>query len=487
MSQTDFLGFAGKGPGEQTRDGCSVELYAALQDASDLAPALATLQPGERVLELGCGAGRHTRALLAAGLQVTAVDDSAAMLAHLPVDVRGLRAVCASIETLQLNERYDAVLLASGLIHHPSLGQAFLAAARRHLRAGGRLLLQRHPDAFLREVQPGPRQASPGLAAMQVLRAHREGDLLRLRLAYRHADGRRWEHVALMRCFSAAELAQWAADAGLAAPQSLDERWLRLDTAPPCLNISSYRFVPLPDAAALRERLAEHAQALGLKGTVLLAEEGINLFLAGPAEAVNAWLDKLRQDPRFAGLEVKESWSDTQPFKRLKLKVKREIIRMDQPLDLGPDGRGRAPALEAATLKRWLDQGHDDEGRPIKMLDTRNGFEVDHGAFENAVDWRITKFTEFPAALAAHREELAGHTVVSYCTGGIRCEKAAWLLADQLQTPVYQLEGGILKYFEQVGGAHYRGDCFVFDEREALDPGLRPHPSPDGESSHASP
>jgi UPF0176 protein len=239
---------------------------------------------------------------------------------------------------------------------------------------------------------------------------------------------------------------------------------------PQVLNVSAYRFVPLLDCELLRPQLEARAAALELKGTVLLASEGINLFLAGAAPNVHAWLNGLRDDPRFAGLEAKESWSEAQPFKRLKVKVKREIIRMDWPM---PADQARAPAVAALTLKRWLDQGHDDAGRPLKMLDTRNAFEVDAGAFEAAVDWRIDKFTEFPAALAAHRSELAGHTVVSYCTGGIRCEKAAVLLQAELDTPVYQLEGGILQYFEQAGGAHYRGDCFVFDERRGLGPDLR--------------
>jgi len=239
------------------------------------------------------------------------------------------------------------------------------------------------------------------------------------------------------------------------------------------LNVSTYRFVPLPDAAELVAPLRERAEALGLKGTVLLAEEGINLFLAGPAPAVNAWLDALRQDPRFAALPAKESWSETQPFKRLKVKAKREIIRMDHPT-IRP-AEGRAPALPPATLKRWLDQGHDDDGRPVTMLDTRNAFEVEAGAFDGAVDWGLHKFTDFPPALRAHAAELEGHTVVSYCTGGIRCEKAALLMQDALPpgTPVFQLEGGILKYFEEVGGAHYHGTCFVFDERETLDPSLK--------------
>ncbi len=242
----------------------------------------------------------------------------------------------------------------------------------------------------------------------------------------------------------------------------------------PILNISCYLFVSLTDAPALRERLHARADALGLKGTVLLAEEGINLFLAGPAAAVNAWVEELRADPRFAALTPKESWSDAQPFKRLKVKVKGEIIRMNRPA-VRPDQAPRAPALPPATLARWLGQGHDDDGREVVMLDTRNGFEVDHGAFDGAIDWRLHKFSDFPEALAAHREQLLGKTVVSYCTGGIRCEKAAMVLeAEGLRA--WQLDGGILKYFEDTGGKHYHGGCFVFDERESLAPDLSPVP-----------
>ncbi|XAH25911.1 sulfurtransferase [Xylophilus sp. GW821-FHT01B05] len=242
------------------------------------------------------------------------------------------------------------------------------------------------------------------------------------------------------------------------------------------LNISAYLFVPLSDPAALRPLLEERAVARGLKGTILIAEEGINLFLAGPAEAVRGFVAALKEDPRFARLEPKESWSATPPFRKMLVKVKREIIRMDHPA-IQPDfsrADGRAPAVSAATLRRWLDQGRDDDGRPVVTLDTRNAFEVDHGSFEGAIDWRIDKFTEFPPALAAHRAELEGKTVVSFCTGGIRCEKAAILMREQGLEHVYQLEGGILKYFEETDGAHYKGGCFVFDERRTLDPALSP-------------
>jgi UPF0176 protein len=241
---------------------------------------------------------------------------------------------------------------------------------------------------------------------------------------------------------------------------------------PEFLNVSAYKFVPLDDCAALRERLLSDARASGLKGTLLLAGEGINLFLAGEAEAVRGFLVRLQADPRLGGLPVKESWSDTQPFQRMLVKVKREIIRMNHPT-IQPF-EARAPAVDALTLRRWLDQGHDDEGQPVVTLDTRNAFEVDHGTFEHAIDWRIDKFSDFPQAAQDHLQELQGKTVVSFCTGGIRCEKAAIYLREMGVERVLQLEGGILRYFEEAGGAHYQGACFVFDERKALDASLAP-------------
>ena len=157
------------------------------------------------------------------------------------------------------------------------------------------------------------------------------------------------------------------------------------------LNISCYKFTPLPDADELRETLRARALELDLKGTVLLAEEGINFFLAGPGEAVHRFVDLLKQDPRFADLNPKESWSSHVPFRKMLVKVKREIIRMDHP-SLRP-ANGRAPSVAPATLRRWLEQGHDDEGREVVTLDTRNDYEVDEGAFAGTIDWRLTKFT----------------------------------------------------------------------------------------------
>jgi UPF0176 protein len=246
----------------------------------------------------------------------------------------------------------------------------------------------------------------------------------------------------------------------------------------PFLNIATYRFVPLADLPALRQRLFEAAQAQGIRGTVLLAEEGINLCLAGPAEGIAAWLALARAQPGLDGLPTKDSWSASQPFGRLKVKIKPEIIRMNMPA-VRP-ASGRAPAVSAATLARWIGQGHCDAGRPLALLDTRNAFEVDAGAFDGAIDWRLQKFSDFPAAVAAHRAALAGHTVVSYCTGGIRCEKAALVMQDLGLDHALQLEGGILKYFEDTGGTApgWRGSCFVFDDRVALTPSLTPSLAP---------
>jgi len=242
------------------------------------------------------------------------------------------------------------------------------------------------------------------------------------------------------------------------------------------LNISTYKFVTLHGLEALRDELRAQAQQLGLKGTILLAEEGINLFLAGSANAIHAWLKVLQADPRFADIEAKESWSESVPFKKLLVKIKPEIIRMNHPTirpdQVGTDGR--APAVSPDTLRLWLAQGHDDAGRPVVTLDTRNAFEVDHGTFKDAIDWRIDKFSEFPDQVQAHKADFEGKTVVSFCTGGIRCEKAALYMQAAGIDHVYQLDGGILKYLELTDGKHWQGQCFVFDDREALGLSLTP-------------
>jgi UPF0176 protein len=244
-----------------------------------------------------------------------------------------------------------------------------------------------------------------------------------------------------------------------------------MQSLPQIVNIAAYKFVTFDDTVAQRPRFQGLCTDLGLKGTILLSPEGINLFLAGTRASIDQFLAFLRSDPRFADVEVKESVSEKQPFNRMLVRLKREIITMKHPL-IKPE-LGRAPAVEATTLKRWLDQGHDDQGKPVVMLDTRNAFEVDVGTFDNTIDYRIEKFSEFPAIVEREKDALNDKTIVTFCTGGIRCEKAAIHMKNIGYESVYQLEGGILKYFEKVGGAHYQGDCFVFDHRTALNPQLQ--------------
>jgi UPF0176 protein len=238
------------------------------------------------------------------------------------------------------------------------------------------------------------------------------------------------------------------------------------------LNIATYRFVTIADPAAVADRVRSLCEALALKGTVLVAPEGINIFLAGEADGVHDFLDHFGEDARFAGLVVKYSESATLPFKRLRVKLKREIITFRKH-ELVPEAE-RAQALSPAELRDWLRRGTDDEGRELVLLDTRNQQEVAYGSFEGALTLPIDRFTELPEALEGHREQLRGKTVVSFCTGGIRCEKAALWMTQAGFENVLQLEGGILGYFEQVGAEAYAGGCFVFDERVALDPQLQP-------------
>jgi len=238
------------------------------------------------------------------------------------------------------------------------------------------------------------------------------------------------------------------------------------------LNIAAYHFTPVAEVDALIERLRAQAEALDLRGTVLVAPEGVNAFLAGTEAAVDAWLAALRAEPGFENLAVKRSWSRHVPFARLKIKRKREIIAFRD--DSASPLRQRAPGVDARTLARWIEQGHDDAGRRLVLLDTRNREEIEYGSFAGAVTLPIDNFTDLPAALEPQRASLADATVVGFCTGGIRCEKAVNWMREHGIPHALQLDDGILGYFEQVGEFGYEGRCFVFDERLALDAELQP-------------
>jgi UPF0176 protein len=231
-------------------------------------------------------------------------------------------------------------------------------------------------------------------------------------------------------------------------------------------NIAAYKFVALQDVRVLRSRLLTLCKAWQLKGTILLAAEGINLFVAGEPDKIELLLAEVRQVPGLADLQVKVSETDHQPFRRMLVRIKKEIIAF------GVDGINPAqrtsPKLAPKELKRWL-----DEGRPVTLLDTRNDYEVKLGTFKNALPIGIDHFRDFPAAVRRLPAAMKEQPIVMFCTGGIRCEKAGPFMEREGFKQIFQIEGGILKYFEECGDAHYDGECFVFDQRVGLDPSLQ--------------
>lgn len=233
------------------------------------------------------------------------------------------------------------------------------------------------------------------------------------------------------------------------------------------VNISSYKFVPLTNLPALRAELLSLCQSLTFKGTIILSPEGINIALAGTNEAVDGLSDYFAHHRQLSTITFKKSFSDKQPFRRLRIKIKNEIIRLNMP-NIQPE-KHTVKHLPAPTFKQWLDSNKD-----MIVLDTRNDYELRVGTFHNAVKLDIESFTQFPQAAAdALANQPKDKPVVMFCTGGVRCEKAGPALEQQGFREVYQLEGGILKYFELCGGEHWEGECFVFDDRVAVDTNLR--------------
>jgi UPF0176 protein len=232
------------------------------------------------------------------------------------------------------------------------------------------------------------------------------------------------------------------------------------------VNIAAYKFVALPELRSLRARLLALCKSWELKGTILLSVEGINLFVAGEREKIDLLLAELRSLPGLENLQVKISVTEQQPFTRLLVRLKKEIIAFGVE---GIDPAKRtSPKLAAKELKQWL-----DEGRPVTLLDTRNDYEVKLGTFKNALPIGIDHFRDFSAAVEKLPPQMKEQPIVMFCTGGIRCEKAGPFMEREGFKNIFQLDGGILKYFEDCGGAHYDGECFVFDQRVGLDPSLQ--------------
>jgi len=227
-----------------------------------------------------------------------------------------------------------------------------------------------------------------------------------------------------------------------------------------------YKFTTIPDPGDLRGTLFDLAAERGIKGTILLAPEGINATIAGPDDAIRWLLAWLRADPRFEALVSKESYAEEIPFGRLKVKVKREIVTLRRP--------EADPSKQVGTYVRpeaWNALVNDPD---VVLIDTRNAYEVAIGSFRNAIDPVTRAFSEFPEFVAANLDPRKHTRVAMFCTGGIRCEKASAFMLEQGFPEVYHLEGGILNYLETVSPEEslWQGECFVFDERVALEHGV---------------
>lgn len=229
-----------------------------------------------------------------------------------------------------------------------------------------------------------------------------------------------------------------------------------------------YHFAHQPDYADKRVPLLRLCEDSNVRGTLLLAEEGINGTIAGPRAGIAAVLAYLRADPRFAALEHKESFSEHQPFARLKVRLRREIVTLGVP---GIDPNRQVG--QYVEPEDWNALLADPE---LVLVDTRNDYEVDIGTFEGALDPRTESFREFPDYVRQKLDPAKHKKVAMFCTGGIRCEKAsAYMLAQGFES-VYHLKGGILNYLERVPAtqSRWRGECFVFDERVTVDHALSP-------------
>jgi predicted sulfurtransferase len=225
------------------------------------------------------------------------------------------------------------------------------------------------------------------------------------------------------------------------------------------LHIAGYKFITLYDTEALREVFAQRCGELGLKGTVVLSVEGINIMLAGEEQAITHFKNFLKTMPKFADIEFKQVNADFIPFKRMLVKIKQELV---PGLPGVNPAEYTSPTIKPQDLKRWY-----DEGRDFVIVDTRNTYELEIGTFAKAVDLKLETFREFPEALQKLDPSIKDKPVVMFCTGGIRCEKATPIAEKLGFKEVYQLEGGILNYFKHCGDDHYQGTCYVFDERVA--------------------
>jgi len=231
------------------------------------------------------------------------------------------------------------------------------------------------------------------------------------------------------------------------------------------LNVAGYKFEPLDDIDALIPGFQSICDDLDLKGSIYFSPNGINFSLAGREEAIEQYLLYMEQDERFLDIPLKKTYSETQPFRRMKVRPKKEIISLGRN-DINP----RELTGNYVTPQELFSMYENNED--VIVLDTRNEYETRVGLFENAVDLQLDTFRDFPDAIKHLPEEYKDKQIVMYCTGGIRCEKASAVMLKAGFSDVRQLEGGVLNYFKETDGKYWNGDCFVFDERVALDTDL---------------
>jgi len=229
-------------------------------------------------------------------------------------------------------------------------------------------------------------------------------------------------------------------------------------------NIAGYRFIDLDDRDDLRQPFRDITAKLGLKGTILLSKNGINFFLAGTQKSIDGYISYLNEDKRFQDIPLHISYTNYQPFRRMLVRLKKEIIALG--IDEIRPAEHTGQFIEPKEFKKWL-----DEEREVIVLDTRNDYELRLGTFENAIDLNIKSFRQFPEAIKKLKRDKST-PVVMFCTGGIRCEKASVVMENKGWENVYQIKGGILGYFKETDGAHWNGDCFVFDQRVSIDKNL---------------
>ena len=231
------------------------------------------------------------------------------------------------------------------------------------------------------------------------------------------------------------------------------------------LNIAGYKFEPLDNLDKLIPTFQKKCDELDLRGSIYLSPNGINLSIAGTEQDIDTYITFMEQDERFLNIPLKRTYSETKPFRRMKVRLKKEIISLGRD-DINP----RELTGDYISPQELYEMYKNNED--VIVLDTRNEYETRVGLFENAVDLQLDTFRDFPKAIEQLPEEYKDKQIIMYCTGGIRCEKASAVMLKAGFTDVKQLEGGVLDYFKETGGKYWNGDCFVFDERVALDTDL---------------